>query len=316
MAGRTPARSRSSGGSHTVDYHSTDKPGNIEPTKTVSFQIDATAPVTTLVAPPSPNGLNGWYVSAPTVTLTATDGDTRRRLDDVLDRRRRPDLRGAVPGVGTTAATRSRSGRRTTTATSRRRRRIAVKVDLNDPPSTAAITPAPERLVRVADGDADRPGRPGLGDRPHLSTRSTASRGTTYTGPSERVHDRQPLRPVPGDGQRRPGRGAVKLIAFKADAVKPTVNITTPADGEVYPAGQGRDGEVQVHRQRVRHRTTCVGTTANGANLDTSTIGDAHVHGDRDGQGRERDRGDEPVQGRVHVERVLLADHERVGLRS
>ena len=36
---------RSGGGTHTVDYFSTDTLGNIEPTKTTTFQIDATAPV-------------------------------------------------------------------------------------------------------------------------------------------------------------------------------------------------------------------------------------------------------------------------------
>ena len=65
----------------------------------------------------------------------------------------------------------------------------------------------------------------------------------------------------------------MNLFAFKADAVKPTVNITRPADGASYPldkvvtaAYKCTDNESGI--------ATCVGTVANGANLDTSTIGD------------------------------------------
>ena len=67
---------------------------------------------------------------------------------------------------------------------------------------------------------------------------------------------------------------AVQLIAFKVDAVKPAVT-SQPAEGSSYVLdkpvaaaykctdnGSGQSG-----------LDTCVGTVANGANIDTSTIG-------------------------------------------
>lgn len=46
-------------------------------TKTFELIEDSTAPVTTLTASPSsPDGSNGWYMSAPTITLSATDSDS------------------------------------------------------------------------------------------------------------------------------------------------------------------------------------------------------------------------------------------------
>jgi len=44
-------------------------------TSNAIFMVDNTAPVTTETpAPASPNGDNGWYISAPTITLTCDDG--------------------------------------------------------------------------------------------------------------------------------------------------------------------------------------------------------------------------------------------------
>src|SRR4029077_728664 len=67
----------------------------------------------------------------------------------------------------------------------------------------------------------------------------------------------------------------VNLVAFKADAVKPSVNITKPAEGASYvldkvvaAAYKCTDNESGV--------ASCVGTVANGANIDTSTVG-AHT---------------------------------------
>ena len=66
---------------------------------------------------------------------------------------------------------------------------------------------------------------------------------------------------------------ATKLIAFKVDAVKPQVTITAPADG-----AQIRLDKVTAAKYKCVDREsgmdTCVGTVANGANLDTSTVGD------------------------------------------
>src|SRR4029077_1646373 len=64
----------------------------------------------------------------------------------------------------------------------------------------------------------------------------------------------------------------VNLVAFKADAVKPSVNITKPAEGASYPL----DKVVAAAYKCTDNQSgiaSCVGTVANGANIDTSTIG-------------------------------------------
>jgi parallel beta-helix repeat protein len=77
----------SANGLHTLLYNSTDKMGNIETTKSVGLKIDKTLPVTlSILNPSAPNGNNGWYVSAVTVTLSASDpysgvGSTWYKLD-------------------------------------------------------------------------------------------------------------------------------------------------------------------------------------------------------------------------------------------
>lgn len=59
-------------GSHTVAYWSTDKAGNAEVPKTVTIQVDTTAPTITAAATTAPNG-NGWYRGPITVHFTCTD---------------------------------------------------------------------------------------------------------------------------------------------------------------------------------------------------------------------------------------------------
>jgi hypothetical protein len=66
---------------------------------------------------------------------------------------------------------------------------------------------------------------------------------------------------------------ATKLVAFKVDAEKPTVNVSTPTTTADYQLGKKvkakfkcTDGQSGID--------TCVGSTANGDYLDTSTVGD------------------------------------------
>jgi hypothetical protein len=58
-------------GKYTISYRSTDNAGNVEAAKTVSFQLDSTAPAITVAAP----GENGLYADSGDVTpqFTVTD---------------------------------------------------------------------------------------------------------------------------------------------------------------------------------------------------------------------------------------------------
>ncbi|MFC7082006.1 OmpL47-type beta-barrel domain-containing protein [Halorussus caseinilyticus] len=59
-------------GAHTVTYRSVDEGGNVEASESVSFDIDADAPVTNFTTNATANE-NGWYDSDVNVTLDATD---------------------------------------------------------------------------------------------------------------------------------------------------------------------------------------------------------------------------------------------------
>ena len=60
--------------STTVTYRSKDAAGNVEAEKTVTVKVDKAAPVTTATASAQP-GADGWYASAPTITLAGADGE-------------------------------------------------------------------------------------------------------------------------------------------------------------------------------------------------------------------------------------------------
>ncbi len=61
-------------GSYTLKSHATDLAGNVENTYTLTVVYDHTIPEVALAtSPASPDGGNGWFVTNPTITLTATD---------------------------------------------------------------------------------------------------------------------------------------------------------------------------------------------------------------------------------------------------
>lgn len=59
-------------GDHTLEFYAVDAAGNPEEVQTASFRIDTIAPVTVLGLNGT-LGLNGWYVSAVVVSLSASD---------------------------------------------------------------------------------------------------------------------------------------------------------------------------------------------------------------------------------------------------
>jgi hypothetical protein len=61
-------------GDHTVTYWSVDKAGNEESHDASHVKLDNVTPATTIAPnPSSPDGSNGWYTTAPTFTLGASD---------------------------------------------------------------------------------------------------------------------------------------------------------------------------------------------------------------------------------------------------
>ncbi|WP_236284255.1 sugar-binding protein [Paenibacillus allorhizoplanae] len=75
-------------GTHSLIYWSVDNAGNVEQPHTAAANIDMTTPVTALyVNPEAPDGSNGWYAHAVTVSFSAADNlsgaaKTEYSLDD------------------------------------------------------------------------------------------------------------------------------------------------------------------------------------------------------------------------------------------
>jgi hypothetical protein len=66
-------------GVYTIKYFSTDKAGNTENIKSAAYQVwvDASLPVSNYtISPSSPDGNDGWYITDPTIHITASDPDS------------------------------------------------------------------------------------------------------------------------------------------------------------------------------------------------------------------------------------------------
>jgi len=76
-------------GSHTLEFWAVDAAGNTAQIVSKDFNVDTTSPVTKLTTDPvRPDGLNGWYVSAPSVYLeTDKDASINYKVDDSAQRR-------------------------------------------------------------------------------------------------------------------------------------------------------------------------------------------------------------------------------------
>jgi len=250
-----------------------------------SFKIDATAPTTVgTIAPASPDGQNGWYLSPPTVTLAPSDAtsglaSTQYSLDGgpwtVYFGPISPSGEG---GHSLQFYSVDKAGNQEAPQT------ITWAVDTTAPTTTATLAPgirngwyaSPTLTLSVNDGrgsgDITDPCPPRV--LCGFATLYSLDGGpfVAYTGPlsgfSTGNHFVQfHATDVAGHVE------ATKLVAFKVDAVAPSVTVTRPADGETFPLNKVVTAAYKCV-DRESGLDTCVGTVPNGSNLDTSTTGD------------------------------------------
>jgi hypothetical protein len=239
-----------------------------------TIAADTTAPVSTAtLSPASPNGAHGWYVSPVTVTLGATDAESGVASTQYT-------IDGGPTQTYTGPFTISSDGAHVVQFWSTDvagnvespPKSVTVKVDQTTPTTTATLTPgihngwyaSPTLTLTGDDGTGS-----GID---HIDYTLDGGAAHVYSGPiggfSTGNHFVQyHATDVAGHVE------ATKLIAFKVDAVKPSVTVTRPADGETFPLGKVVTAAYKC-TDRESGLDTCVGTVANGANLDTSTPGD------------------------------------------
>jgi len=234
-------------------------------------------PVTSAAtSPATPDGANGWFTTPVHVTLTASDVDdpvawTEAAIDAGPFQLYGGPLTLAGDGPHTLLY------RSTDTAGAvEDAKTLAVKVDLGDPTSSAAIAPA-IRNGWYATPTVTLTGDDGSGSGiDHVLYRIDGQAGwRTYTGPlngySTGNHFIQ-FQATDVAGRVEP---TVDVFAFKADAEPATVRVTRPDDGQVFPLGKAVTAVFKCV-DRESGVESCAGTTPNGANLDTSTAG-AHT---------------------------------------
>ena len=264
-------------GSTTVTCSKTDAHSNTGASTFTVTVVDTTAPVTSAtVSPAAPDGLNGWYVSNPLITLSAQDtASAVTSTEYAIDAGSWTPY--AAPFHLCSAAIpcgKHPVGYRSTDAAGNVEvaKSLSLWVDLTNPTSSASISPA-ERNGWYASPTVTLTGQDGAGSGiDHISYRVDGGPWKIYASPlggfSTGNHFVQ-FQATDVAGRVEP---TTHLVAFKADAVKPSVTITAPADGATIPLDKVTtakfkctDGESGI--------ASCTGTVANGANLATSTVG-------------------------------------------
>jgi predicted alpha-1,2-mannosidase len=256
-------------GEHTLEYRSADLAGNVEATRSLSFMIDTVPPGTT--ASLSPDPVNGWYVN-PTVTLTATAGRsgvdrTEYRLDRAQEWK---TYTGSFHVTGDGAHTLEYRSVNTAGVVEEAKTLI-FKVDGNGPATDARLSPNAvsgwyvNPTVTLSGTDEAS----GV-DRSEYRL-DGAQTWTAYGGPF----------PVTGDGGHTleyrsvdlaGNVEATKTLTFKVDATKPAITLTKPTDGAIYLLNAAVNAAYSCNDSR-SGVDTCRGSVANGAALDTSSVG-------------------------------------------
>jgi hypothetical protein len=237
-----------------------------------TVKLDSVAPTTSAsVAPASPDLANGWYGSSPSVTLSASDAtsglaSTRYSIDGGASQAYTGPFATAEGSHTVSYWSTDNAGNQETAHT------LTVKVDLNAPVTTATLTPAihngwyasPTLTLTGDDGNGS-----GID---HISYSLDGGPLTTYSAPISGFTTGNHF--VQYRATDNAGRvEATKLIAFKVDAVPPTVTIARPKEGTDF-----KQGKIVLASFKCADKQsgidTCVGTVPKGSPIDTSSPGD------------------------------------------
>src|SRR4051812_42489023 len=222
--------------------------GNTAPT--INYTLD----------PATPTGAGGWYTNDVALAWQVTDGGAATTKTGCVDETFHAD------------GTFVRSCSASNAAGSAGPVSVTVKVDQTAPTTTAIATPGLHNGW-YASPSLSLNGDDGAGSGiDHIDYSLDGGPSQVYSGPLSGFSTGNHF--VQFHATDKVGHvETAKLFAFKVDAVKPKVNVTTPADGASYPL----DKVVKAAFKCTDNESgmdTCVGSVANGANLNTSTVGD------------------------------------------
>ena len=218
---------------------------NCAPTVTASFD------------PPSPGGLNGWYIGPVTVHWSTDDPNaTKNCVDQTV----------SADGLTRLSCNATNSGGTSDLVS------VQVKVDQTNPTSSATISPA-IRNGWYASPTVTLTGNDGSGSGiDHIDYAIDGGQFHVYSAPLSGFSTGNHFVQYRATDVAGRVESTTNLIAFKADAMKPSVTITAPDDGAVIPLDKATTAKYKCV-DRESGLDTCVGTVPNGAPLDTSTVG-------------------------------------------
>jgi hypothetical protein len=285
------AASTANDGSEAVtlpDLNSTTARVKVEAVGNVFFDIsnanftigDTTAPTVTATVTPAPLA-NGWNTTGVSVGLSATDEAGGSGVASITY-----SATGAQPIASTTVSGNSTSVPISTEGittlsfyatdnegNSGSPQTQVVRIDLNPPATTATLSP-PEQNGWYASPTLTLTGDDGPGSGiAHTDYSVDGGSFQTYSGPisgfSTGNHFVQ-YRSTDNVGRVE----TTKLIAFKADSDKPTVNIARPLEGAVYKLHKLVKANYKCADKKTGSGlASCVGDVANGHAIDTSSVG-------------------------------------------
>jgi hypothetical protein len=247
-------------GSQTATCSYTDTgglPGSASATYTIT---DATAPsIDYTLTPSSPDGNNGWYTGHVTLTWTVSEGDSPSTL--VTTGCINQDLTADQAETSYSCSATSSGGSAGPVT-------VKIKIDGTAP----VITGAPDRAPNVNDWyNAD------------VTVSFTCSDALSGTDTNTVAGDNQTLgegagQSVSSDGDCTDKAGnvastPVTVSDINIDETKPSIVITTPGDGDIYFLNSAHAANWSCLDFLSGLDGSCTSTTANGANVDTSTLG-------------------------------------------
>ncbi|HEY2813578.1 MAG TPA: hypothetical protein VGJ03_08960 [Acidimicrobiales bacterium] len=258
-AGNTAGVTVAQGGSTTVTAHATDVAGNVGANTSATVKVDLAAPIVPCASPPS-----GWSSSDVTIHCTASDTDSglANPSQAAFDLKTSVPAGTTNPTASTPSATVCDKVNRCTTVGP-----FTAKVDKTPPTVTCTSPTANWSKTDVTASCTASDAGVGLANPAQASfTRSTSVPDGTANASA----------PIPAAtvcdalNQCR----TVGPWTAKVDKAPPTAIIATPLDGDVYFLNQSVAAAylcADVGSGIAANK--CVGTKANGSNIDTSSAG-------------------------------------------
>jgi hypothetical protein len=264
-----------SDGHHHFYAASKDNAGNEETLKTETFKIDKTAPTTIATPTPGPNA-HGWNKTDVSISLNATDNADGSGVKEISYSSSGAQTIGLTTVSGSSTSfsitaegettisfySKDNAGNVETTKT------LTLRID-KTPPTISASANKADNTSYVADTWTNQ------NVTVHFTCADTGGSGVDTCTADVTVSEEGVTPSVGGQAVDLAGNTASASFGpIKIDKTPPTITITAPPDGVTYLLNQAVPAHYACEDQAaLSGLATCAGPVADGANIDTATVG-------------------------------------------